>query len=173
MEHIAREYRKAVGQSSDVKLHFVVRIFDVEFRVKFFLTVLVLCFRDAVIITAAIDVDSISTDGFLGVGVMSADLQLHHRICFVPVVNVQEVHSLGDNEADTTVGRCLCRTLSFLERHPTCPKCMIRSRDTAVCGTGLLCAIAILHGIVPADPDFLSFEFVDGHPHTTSSHLVL
>ena len=88
MEYIAREYRKAVGQPSDVKFHFVARIFDVEFRIEFFLAVLVLCFGDAVIITAAVDVDAVSADGLLGVGVMSADLQLHHRICFVPVVNV-------------------------------------------------------------------------------------
>ena len=173
VEQIAREYRKAVGQSSDVEFHFVVRIFDIEFRIEFFLAVLVLCFRNAVIITATVDVYAVSADGLLGVGVMSADLLLHHRIRFVPVVNVQEIHSLRDNEADTAVGRCLCRMPGFLERHPTCPKCMIRSRDTAVCGTGLLRSIAILHGIVPTDPDFLCFEFVDGHPHTTSSHLVL
>lgn len=173
MEYITREYRKTVGQPSNVEFHFVVRIFDVEFRIEFFLTVLVLCFRDAVIITASIDVDSISTDGLLGVGVMSADLQLHHRIRFVPVVNVQEIHSLRDNEADTAVGRCLCRMPGFLERHPTCPKCMIRSRDTAVCGTGLLRGLSILLDILPTDPDFLFLEFVDGHPHTTSSHFVL
>ena len=173
MEHIAREYRKTIGQSSDVEFHFVVRILDIKFRVELLLAVCVLLFRNTIIVAATVKMNAIAADRFLGISVMSANLQLHHRIRFVPVVNVQEVHSLGDNEADSTVRRCLCRTPGFLERHPTCPKCMIRSRDTAVCGTGLLRSIAILHGIVPTDPDFLCFEFVDGHPHTTSSHLAL
>ena len=132
MQHIPREDGKSVGQSANVKLHAVVRILDIKFRVELLLAICILLFRNAVIIATAVKMYAVSADGFLGIGVMSADLQLHHRIRFVSVVDVQEVHSLGDNEADTAVGRCLCRIPSFLERHPTCPKCMIRSRDTAV-----------------------------------------
>ena len=104
MHNIACEYGKAVGQSSDVKFHAIMRILDIELRIELFLALLVFPFRNAVIVTAAIKVNPIPTDRFFGISFVPADLQLHHRISCIPVVNVEEVHTFRDNEPHSSIG---------------------------------------------------------------------
>ena len=101
VQHISREDGKSIGQSADVKLHSIVRILDVEFRVELLLAVCVLLFRNTIIVAAAVKMNAIAADRFLGISVMSADLQLRQCIGFVSVVDVQEIHSLRNDEADT------------------------------------------------------------------------
>ena len=104
MHNIARKYGKSVGQPSDVKFHAIMRILDIELRIELFLALLVFLLRNAVIVTAAVKMDAVSADRFFGISFMPADLQLHHSISRIPVVNVEEVHPFRDNEPHSGIG---------------------------------------------------------------------
>ena len=165
LHHILGYHREPVGESAQVEFQFVVGIFHVVTAVETDPSILIPLGGNPGDIVGSQDVHSLLAYRELGIGVEPLQQHLHEGVLDRLMVDVEEEHILGDDDADSAETMLCNRRLGLGVGHPGGCKLFVGSAGAACNGAGDLGFLPFAHHVVPADPEIPPLQLLHRHSH--------